>query len=50
MALYPELRLQQIMTIAARKSGWLNEDLFYCPDETITRGLEIILSETNNHN
>lgn len=42
---YPELRFQQIMTIAAQKAGWKDNDLFYCPDITIKQGLDIWLGE-----
>lgn len=36
----PELRVCQIMNIAAHTAGWENDDLFYCPDSVILRGLE----------
>ena len=42
---HPELRLQQIITIAAQKAGWKDNDLFYCPDATIKQGLDIWLCE-----
>lgn len=37
----PELRVCQIMSIAAQMGGWGNDDLFYCPNEVILKGLEI---------
>lgn len=42
---HPELHFQQIMTIAAQKAGWKDNDLFYCPDETIKQGLDMWLVE-----
>lgn len=44
-AIYPELRFQQIMTIAAQRAGWKENDLFYCPDDVINQGLEKTLKE-----
>ena len=43
--IHPELRFQQIMTIAAQKVGWKDNDLFYCPHEIIENGLAILLEE-----
>ena len=40
---HPELRTGQILSIAANKGGWGNTDIFYCPDEVLLRGLEIII-------
>ena len=37
--LRPELRINQIMTIAANKAGWTENDLFYCSDELVEIGL-----------
>lgn len=37
---HPELRICQIMSIAAKKADWFNDDLFYCPDDTLIKGLE----------
>lgn len=37
--LYPELRICQILSIAAHHGGWSDNDLFYCPDEVIEKGL-----------
>lgn len=37
---HPELRVCQILSIAATKGGWGNSDLFYCPDDVILQGLE----------
>lgn len=44
----PELRFQQIMSIAARKAGWSDNDLFYCPNETILKGLTQFLGEISS--
>ena len=35
----PELRLCQILSIAAKEADWKDNDLFYCSDETILKGL-----------
>lgn len=42
---HPELRLCQVLSIAAHKAGWANEDLFYCPDSTILKGLELLAEQ-----
>lgn len=42
---YPMLRFQQMMSIAAQKAGWKDDDLFYCPDDTIIKGLKLMLEE-----
>lgn len=44
-AIYPMLRFQQMMSIAAQKAGWKDNDLFYCPDDTIIKGLKLMLEE-----
>lgn len=41
----PELRICQIFNIAAFKAGWKDNDLFYCPDEMILKGLELLRGE-----
>ena len=38
-AKFPELRLCQLLSIAANKAGWDQDDLFYLEDETLFRGL-----------
>ena len=43
--IHPELRFQQIMTIAAHEAGWKDNDLFYCPNEIIENGLAMLLEE-----
>ena len=43
--IHPELRFQQIMSIAAKKAGWNDNDLFYCPNEIILKGLTLFLEE-----
>jgi len=44
---HPELRLCQILSIAAFKAGWTGNDLFYCPDDTILNGLKLLVGEEN---
>lgn len=44
-AKYPELRICQILSIAAHKAGRKDNDLFYCPDSTICEGLGLILEK-----
>lgn len=39
---YPEMRMCQIITNAAKHAGWTNDDVFYCPDETLIKGLKIM--------
>lgn len=43
--LHPELRLCQVLSIVAHKAGWASEDLFYCPDSTILKGLELLAEQ-----
>lgn len=43
---HPELRLCQILSIAANKAEWKDNGLFYCSDETILKGLQI-MKDTN---
>lgn len=43
--LFPELRTQQIMSMAAKKAGWKNDDLFYCEDATLIKGLQMVVDE-----
>lgn len=48
--LQPELRFQQIMSIAAKYGGWKNNyDLFYCPDSVIAEGLSLFLQEVKEN-
>lgn len=42
---HPELRMCQILSIAAHKAKFLNNDLFYCPDSTVCEGLGLILEQ-----
>lgn len=42
---HPELRLCQILSNAASKAGWDNNDLFYLPDDKLLEGLEILKKE-----
>lgn len=42
---HPELRLCQLLYIAANKAGWSNDDLFYCPDDKLSDGLVKMLHE-----
>lgn len=43
--IHPELRVCQILSIAAQMTGWKNDDLFYCPDDVILKGLEDFLQK-----
>lgn len=43
-AIYPELRFYQLIHLAAMYGGWSKNDLFYCPDDVIVRGLKIMLN------
>ena len=40
---HPEMRICQLIFFAAKVGGWNNDDVFYCSDETLIRGLEQIL-------
>lgn len=42
---YSELRVGQIIVIAARKGGWELDDVFSCPDEVLKAGLAKWLKE-----
>ena len=42
---YPQLRVGQIMENAAKLGGWLDSDLFYCPDATMINGLRLLCGE-----
>lgn len=42
---HPELRLCQILSNAASKVRYENNDLFYLPDEKLLDGLEILKKE-----
>lgn len=46
-AIYPMLRFQQMMSIAAQKAGWKENDIFYCPDDIIASGLKLMLNDKN---
>ena len=35
----PSLRFCQFVSNVAKLGGWDDDDLFYCPDEIITKGL-----------
>lgn len=41
----PELRISQIMVNAAIKGGWNQNDIFYCPDDILLKGLQMIWDE-----
>jgi hypothetical protein len=43
--LAPELRLGQLIVVAARKGGWIDDDVFNCPDATMAAGLKIFIEE-----
>lgn len=36
---HPQLRLGQLLSIAASRGGWESDDLFYVPDDTLSKGL-----------
>lgn len=42
---HKELRLCQLLSIAADKGGWKESDLFYCDDETLFDGLKKLRKE-----
>ena len=42
---YPDLRLTQLMSVAANKYGWKGNDLFYFEDDNLTQGILIIEKE-----
>ena len=43
----PSLRLGQLISNAARAGGWEQLDVFYCPDSTILKGLQILTEQAN---
>lgn len=46
MKIYPELRFGQLISNAAFKGGWKDNDMFYCPDKIIADGLlKLLLQE-----
>lgn len=45
----PELRFQQIMSLAATNAGWTQDDLFYCPDNLIIKGLSSFIEEVRKN-
>jgi uncharacterized protein YihD (DUF1040 family) len=45
---YPDLRLGQLMTNAAHKSGWRIDGLFFIEDDLLKEGLENLLMEFKN--
>ena len=46
---HPELRICQIISNAARLGGWNDNDTFYCPDDVVVKGLDMILDNNNCH-
>lgn len=42
---HQELRAAQIISIAANKGGWKDNDTFYCQDEVLKQGFKRWLSE-----
>ena len=42
---HPELRICQILSNAAIKSGWNDNDLFYLSDKMLMDGLKILKDE-----
>ena len=49
---YPMLRFAQIVANAAKLGGWEGDDVFYCDDKTMAKGLRILLreNESSSHN
>lgn len=41
---HPELRYAQIIFIAAQYGEWNDNDVFYCPDDILYRGLKQFIS------
>ena len=39
----PQLRLAQLICVAAANAQWQNDDVFYLPDERLAEGLEKML-------
>lgn len=42
---HPELRIGQIISIAAHKGGWEEKDTFYCPDVVLKEGFKNWIAE-----
>lgn len=42
---HQHLRIGQIILNAARKGGWMTDDIFYCPDDILRLGLSKWLKE-----
>lgn len=40
-ARYPELRLAQLLSNAARTNGWTNTDLYYLKDDVLLEALTV---------
>lgn len=45
MQLYPTLRYCQLISNAACYGGWTDKDVFYCDDETLKKGLLIMMEK-----
>ena len=43
----PNMRLSQILSIAAYKAQWINKDLFYLEDNKLFEGLTKLMVEGN---
>lgn len=39
------LRIGQIITAAAAMGGWCSNDIFYCTDEVLLKGLKLLYKE-----
>ena len=44
---FPELRIGQLLVNAAHKGGWNQDDIFYCPDDVIEKGIKLLIEERN---
>lgn len=42
-AIYPELRFCQLLYLASVEGGFGHNDMFYCPDDIIVKGLKVML-------
>lgn len=41
----PNLSVPQLLKVAAQREGWDNDDLYWCPEELLERGLESLLED-----
>lgn len=48
LQLYPELRYCQLVSNAAALGGWQDNDVFYCEDEMLKKGLLIMMERAGS--